>query len=594
FCPCCSLYYHSVLYSTLLSPAGKLNVAVPLGPLSINEGSNIVLPCHLKPEVSAVTMEVRWFREKFTDPVYVYNNGKFTEGSAYRGRATLFHQELIRGNVSLLLKNVRISDNGLYKCHVSSGQWYEEPPLHLLVRRQGTKPLIEVLKHERDSVKLRCSSEGWFPEPLMFWADKSGKNITADTKLAEKQAKDSPYSIASHIHIERSRNREGLDCVVIQQDQELQFESRVNINDEFFESTHPVRTYVSVTVIPIVLGLVCIMAAVIYHRNGRQDKSGKNITADTKLAEKQAKDSPYSIASHIHIERSRNREGLDCVVIQQDQELQFESRVNINVRTYVSVTVIPIVLGLVCIMAAVIYHRNGRQDLNPIEHLWDVLPKQVRSMEAPPRNLQDLKDLLLTSWCQIPQHTFRVDVTLDPETAQNRLRVSEDGKSVTLGERQSVSDNGRRFEQQFCVLGKTGFSSGRQYWEVTVGEKTDWYVGVTRESAKRDGNVALLPERGYWGLSLIDNKLNTSTQPVIPLPLSLKPQKVGVFVDCDEGQVSFYNVETRSHIYTFTITTEKKEVLYPCFGTFPPCKKTLTISPVNTMTSSNQSTGQAR
>ncbi|KAK3519389.1 hypothetical protein QTP70_026949 [Hemibagrus guttatus] len=46
-------------------------------------------------------------------------------------------------------------------------------------------------------------------------------------------------------------------------------------------------------------------------------------------------------------------------------------------------------------------------DLNPIQHLLDVLDKQVRSMEAPPRNLQDLKDLLLTSWCQIPQHTFR-------------------------------------------------------------------------------------------------------------------------------------------------------------------------------------------
>uniref|UniRef100_A0A671S3R2 Integrin alpha-5-like n=1 Tax=Sinocyclocheilus anshuiensis TaxID=1608454 RepID=A0A671S3R2_9TELE len=40
-------------------------------------------------------------------------------------------------------------------------------------------------------------------------------------------------------------------------------------------------------------------------------------------------------------------------------------------------------------------------DLNPIEHLWDMLNKQVRSMEAPPRNLQDLKDLLLTTWCQI-------------------------------------------------------------------------------------------------------------------------------------------------------------------------------------------------
>lgn len=58
-------------------------------------------------------------------------------------------------------------------------------------------------------------------------------------------------------------------------------------------------------------------------------------------------------------------------------------------------------------------------DLNPIEHLWDVLDKQVRSMEAPPRNLQDLKDLLLTSWCQIPQHTFRGLV----ESMPRRLRA---------------------------------------------------------------------------------------------------------------------------------------------------------------------------
>ncbi|MCI4389452.1 hypothetical protein PGIGA_G00098170 [Pangasianodon gigas] len=46
--------------------------------------------------------------------------------------------------------------------------------------------------------------------------------------------------------------------------------------------------------------------------------------------------------------------------------------------------------------------------LNLIEHLWDVLDKQVQSMKTPPSNLQDLKDLLLMSWCQIPQHTFRV------------------------------------------------------------------------------------------------------------------------------------------------------------------------------------------
>ncbi|MCI4388573.1 hypothetical protein PGIGA_G00087550 [Pangasianodon gigas] len=60
-------------------------------------------------------------------------------------------------------------------------------------------------------------------------------------------------------------------------------------------------------------------------------------------------------------------------------------------------------------------------DVNLIDHLWDVLDKQVWSMEAPPHKLHDLKDLLLTSWCQIPQHTFRGLV----ESMPWRLRAVE-------------------------------------------------------------------------------------------------------------------------------------------------------------------------
>ncbi|CAN9501504.1 unnamed protein product [Ophioblennius macclurei] len=54
-------------------------------------------------------------------------------------------------------------------------------------------------------------------------------------------------------------------------------------------------------------------------------------------------------------------------------------------------------------------------DLNPIEHLWDLLDKQIQAMEDPPHTLQDFKDLLLTFWCQIPQETFRSVVQSMPE-----------------------------------------------------------------------------------------------------------------------------------------------------------------------------------
>lgn len=43
-------------------------------------------------------------------------------------------------------------------------------------------------------------------------------------------------------------------------------------------------------------------------------------------------------------------------------------------------------------------------DLTPIHHLWDELDKQVWALETPPHDFQDSKDLLRTSWCQIPGH----------------------------------------------------------------------------------------------------------------------------------------------------------------------------------------------
>ncbi|MBN3300205.1 ERMAP protein, partial [Amia calva] len=159
-----------------------------------------------------------------------------------------------------------------------------------------------------------------------------------------------------------------------------------------------------------------------------------------------------------------------------------------------------------------------------------------------------------------------VDVTLDPNTVNPFLILSEDGKQVRHGdERQVLRNNPKRFDYVICVLGKESFSSGRHYWEVEVGEKTAWTLGVARESINRKGKITVSPGLGFWTLTLRNgNELMAATSPPVLLPLSLKPRKVGVFVDYEEEQVSFYNVEARSHIYTFTDTFTEK--LYPFFG----------------------------
>ncbi len=87
-------------------------------------GSDVSVPCHLSPEISAVDMEIRWFKE--TECVCLYKNREVTEGRSYRGRTGLSTEELDRGNVSLNLREFRESDIGGYLCQVISEDKTEE------------------------------------------------------------------------------------------------------------------------------------------------------------------------------------------------------------------------------------------------------------------------------------------------------------------------------------------------------------------------------------------------------------------------------------------------------------------------------------
>uniref|UniRef100_A0A673HFV1 E3 ubiquitin-protein ligase TRIM58-like n=1 Tax=Sinocyclocheilus rhinocerous TaxID=307959 RepID=A0A673HFV1_9TELE len=119
----------------------------------------------------------------------------------------------------------------------------------------------------------------------------------------------------------------------------------------------------------------------------------------------------------------------------------------------------------------------------------------------------------------------------------------------------------------FCVLGCEGFTSGRHYWEVEVDGKTDWDLGVASHSCNRKGKITVSPSNGYWFLSLRDkNNYAFRTQPSTALPLRLRPQKIGLFVDYEKGQLSFYNVDAKMHIYTFM--DNFSETIYPFFS---PC-----------------------
>ncbi|XP_022069069.1 E3 ubiquitin-protein ligase TRIM39-like [Acanthochromis polyacanthus] len=168
---------------------------------------------------------------------------------------------------------------------------------------------------------------------------------------------------------------------------------------------------------------------------------------------------------------------------------------------------------------------------------------------------------------QMQRHA--VDVTLDPDTANPSLNISEDGKQVThVNQKRSVPNKPERFDEVLNVLAKEGFSSGKCYYEVQVKEKTQWDLGVAHESINRKGDIRLSPKNGYWTIRLRKgNELTANTGPAINLERREMLQKIGVFVDYEEGQVCFYDVDARARIFSFT-GCHFNEKLFPFFS---PC-----------------------
>lgn len=103
--------------------------------------------------------------------------------------------------------------------------------------------------------------------------------------------------------------------------------------------------------------------------------------------------------------------------------------------------------------------------------------------------------------------------------------------------------------------------------QVNVGESKDWKLGVAIESAQRKGLFDMSPSHGYYALWWGGQHLRPLTPPPLgKVKVTGRLRRIGVFVDCEEGHVIFYNAKSGSELYTFNTAPFRERVL-PLFGT---------------------------
>ncbi|KAF3698605.1 Tripartite motif-containing protein 16 Estrogen-responsive B box protein [Channa argus] len=210
-----------------------------------------------------------------------------------------------------------------------------------------------------------------------------------------------------------------------------------------------------------------------------------------------------------------------------------------------------------------------------------------------------LQDILRQTWTNISSLVSQVDVllpqpepktragflkyscelTLDPNTANENLLLSEGNRNVTvINQQQSYSSHRDRFIELYQVLSRESLT-GHCYWEVEW-RGTGVYVAVTYKNISRAGRGRECVF-GYndksWALSCYQNSF-TFWFNNIKTPVS-GPQSssIGVYLDHRAGILSFYNVsETMTLLHrvqtTFTQPLHAGLKLFGCGSTAELCK----------------------
>ncbi|XP_066211847.1 fibronectin type III and SPRY domain-containing protein 2 isoform X2 [Saccopteryx leptura] len=172
-------------------------------------------------------------------------------------------------------------------------------------------------------------------------------------------------------------------------------------------------------------------------------------------------------------------------------------------------------------------------------------------------------------------HTTGSYFRLNEHTSHPWLTISEDGLTAVRSERRTPAreplPSNTRFTRCVAVMGNLIPVRGRHYWEVEVDERLDYTVGVAFEDVPKQEDLGancwswcmrhmwVSPRHKY---EFLHNKMTPDIRITVP------PKKIGILLDYENSNLSFFNVDISQHLYTFSC--QLHQFVHPCFSLEKP------------------------
>uniref|UniRef100_H0XU33 Ig-like domain-containing protein n=1 Tax=Otolemur garnettii TaxID=30611 RepID=H0XU33_OTOGA len=170
--------------------SGLFHVIGPRKPVIALVGGEALLPCHLNPSMDAQHMEVMWHFNHLSEVVHYYGNFQDDlqqQSTEYQGRTELLKENITKGQVTLRIHPIHVSDEGEYSCSFASSTHSDEAQVEVMVTASGIDPHIHIEPRSTRGIKLTCKSMEWYPEPEVQWGDPKGQPLTPETETMTKE-----------------------------------------------------------------------------------------------------------------------------------------------------------------------------------------------------------------------------------------------------------------------------------------------------------------------------------------------------------------------------------------------------------------------